>query len=417
MPPRANRRAPMWTRRQLLARAALAGVAVPVLGATGCSTRTPAGSGSGTTQLTIASPDNPVTWPITDDNQPIEDGLAPERNTTLRLYNYADYLAPAVIKAFEEKYDVDVSVSTFNNADEALAKVRSGAVPFDAYFPSYDQIGKLVSAGLIQPLNHNYIPHITDAWPVFTDPWYDGEWRYTVPYAIYTTGIGWRADLVDVDLEAYDNPYDVFWDTKYAGDLAVIDDFHTAMGMALLRNGITDLNTADADQLEVVRTDLLDLTEQTKPKVTITMYNDLPGGQYGLTQMWSGDAVNAQYYLGGGAQKEDLRFWFPDSGKGMVDNDLMVILSTAKSPVLAHHFLDFILEAKNSIANFAWTGYQPPQRSIDPERLVSQGYVPPNLRAAVVREEYFGSGYRLLELPPEVDAAWHQIWQEFKAGG
>jgi len=408
----------LWTRRQLLVRAAVSGAAVSGVSALGgCSTRTPSSAtGSTPTKLRIASPDNPVTWPIPGDNPPIEDGLAPERGATLRLYNYADYLAPAVMKAFEELYDVDISLSTFNNADEALAKVRSATIPFDVYFPSYDQIGKLVSAGLLQPLNHSYIPHISDAWPVFTDPWYDGEWRYTVPYAIYTTGIGWRADLVDVDVGGYENPYDVFWDDRYAGDLAVIDDFHTAMGMVLLRNGITDLNTADPDQLEIVRADLLDLTEQTRPKVTITMYNDLPGGQYGLTQMWSGDAVNAQYYLGGGARKEDQRFWFPEDGKGMVDNDLMVVLNSARNPVLAHLFLDYVLEAKNSIANFSWTGYQPPQRSIDPERLVGQGYVPPNLRSAVVREEYFTSGYRLLELPPEVDTAWHQVWQEFKAG-
>ena len=37
--------------------------------------------------------------------------------------------------------------------------------------------------------------------------------------------------------------------------------------------------------------------DKTKPKVTITMYNDLPAGQHGLCQMWSGDVVNAQSYL------------------------------------------------------------------------------------------------------------------------
>ncbi|MDQ3104334.1 MAG: spermidine/putrescine ABC transporter substrate-binding protein, partial [Actinomycetota bacterium] len=165
-----------------------------------------------------------------------------------------------------------------------------------------------------------------------------------------------------------------------------------------------------------VRTELLELTDTTKPKVTVNMYSELPGSQYGLSEMWSGDAVNAQYYLGQGVSADTLRFWFPDDGKGMVDNDLMVVLNSARNPVLAHLFLDYVLEAKNSIANFSWTGYQPPQRSIDPERLVGQGYVPPNLRSAVVREEYFTSGYRLLELPPEVDTAWHQVWQEFKAG-
>ena len=39
------------------------------------------------------------------------------------------------------------------------------------------------------------------------------------------------------------------------------------------------------------------LVAATSPKVTITMYNDLPAGQLGLAQMWSGDIINAQSYL------------------------------------------------------------------------------------------------------------------------
>jgi hypothetical protein len=44
-------------------------------------------------------------------------------------------------------------VSTFNDTDEALTKIRGGNVPFDIYFPSYDQISKMVTAKLIRPIN------------------------------------------------------------------------------------------------------------------------------------------------------------------------------------------------------------------------------------------------------------------------
>ena len=47
---------------------------------------------------------------------------------------------------------------------------------------------------------------------------------------------------------------------------------------------------------------MLDMQQKTNPKVTITMYNDLPAGQLDLCQMWSGDIVNAQYYLPKGVQ-------------------------------------------------------------------------------------------------------------------
>ena len=97
---------------------------------------------------------------------------------------------------------------------------------------------------LVRPLNHCYIPNIKNVWPSFTNPWYDQGWRYSVPYTIYTTGIGWRTDQVPADIGALKNPYDVLWDPAYKGKIAVIDDWHTAMAMVLLRNGITDVNTS-----------------------------------------------------------------------------------------------------------------------------------------------------------------------------
>ena len=100
----------------------------------------------------------------------------------------------------------------------------------------------------------------------------------------------------------------------------------------------------------------------------------------------------------------------------MVDNDLMVVLKQGENPVLAHLFMNFMLDAKIAAPNFGYIGYQPPQVSLDTSKLVSDGYVPANLESAVVRQEWFTDGYRLLELPPETDAAWHQVWQRFKAG-
>jgi spermidine/putrescine transport system substrate-binding protein len=167
----------------------------------------------------------------------------------------------------------------------------------------------------------------------------------------------------------------------------------------------------------MMREQLLDLRDKTKPRVTISMYYDLPAGQYGLCQMWSGDAVNAQYYLPKGTSPDVLRYWFPSDGQGMVDNDLMVVLAQGENPVAAHHFINYLLDQDVSIRNFAWNGYQPPLKTLTPESLVADGYIPDNLARATVLQRYFTTGVRLLQLPAAADNQWHQIWQEFKAGG
>ena len=48
---------------------------------------------------------------------------------------------------------------------------------------------------------------------------------------------------------------------------------------------------------------------------------------------------------------------------------------------------------------------------------MAEEFIPENLRSAIVRPEYFDAGYRLLELDGDNDAAWHNVWRAFKAGG
>ncbi|EHB56455.1 extracellular solute-binding protein family 1 [Mycolicibacterium rhodesiae JS60] len=403
-------------RRQFLQRAALLAAGTPALVAflDACSK---GGQSSSAPTLKIASPQNPVKWDIQSDNKPIADGLGPEKGATLQLYSYADYMAPESVKSFEDKYGVKVQISTFNDTDEGLTKIRGGNVDYDIFFPSYDQLGRLVTGGLLRPLNHSYIDNIKNVWPVFTNPWYDQGWQYTVPYTVYTTGIGWRNDQVPADIGALKNPYEALWDPAYKNKTAVIDDWHTAMAMVLLKMGITDVNTSSADDLKKLGEQLTALVAATSPKVTITMYSDLPAGQIGLSQMWSGDIINAQSYLPEGTGVEILRYWFPTDGKGLVDNDLMVALRGGKNPVLAHLFINHMLDPEVAKQNFSAIGYQPPQNSINPDTLVADGFIPENLKTAIVRPEYFDVGYRLLELDTANDAAWHNVWRAFKAGG
>ena len=402
-------------RRTVVKGALAAGLAGPSMAAflAACGTKTSTASA----ETTIPSPSNPVTWPLSEANPAIAAGQTPKAGSVLKIYNYADYLSPRVIKDFEKKYDVDIRLSTFNDADEALTKVASEELKFDLYFPSYDSLGKLVQADLLRPLTHDYLTNYDNLWPSFHDPWYDRGARYTVPYTIYTTGIGWRTDMVDADIAGMDNPYDVLWDTKYAGNMAILDDWHTAMSMVLLRNGIDDINTTSTKDLDLIRTQILDLRSTMRPKVTISMYTDMPAGQYGLAQFWSGDAINTPYYLPKNVDPSVMRYWFPSDGKGEIDNDLVVCLAQGENPVAAHFFMNEILDNDVAGKNFGFTGYQPPLNKFTPSTLVSQGYLPKTLQTAVVEPQDFKVGFPLLQLPAASDTAWHQVWQEFKAGG
>jgi len=405
------------SRRDFIKRAAGTAFALSSAGALleACGKGTQPSAGS--TQLILARPDHPVTWPIYPDNKPIANGLQPEQNGTLKVYNWVEYIYKKSLRDFEKKYakyNVKVELSTFDTMDEALRKINTGQVDFDVMIPTVDVLGKLVQSKFIRPINHSYISNLRNVWPELHSPFYDRGSRYTVPYVTYTTGIAWRTDFVDENIAGRSMPYDVFWDSKYKGKAEVLDDYRETMGMVLLRNGIYDLNTGSSKHLDLTRTQLLQMATATNPLVNINDYVDLPEAKVWVCEAWSGDMVNAQYYGPKGFDTGVLRYWYMPT-HAPVNNDLMVILKGGKSPVLAHLFLDYLLDFNNAMENFSWLGYQPPQNAVSAELLIKQQLIPSNLRTTVVNESIWKSGARELELSPPVDADWHDVWSQFKA--
>ena len=302
--------------------------------------------------------------------------------------------------------------------DEAVAKLASGQVAFDVFFPTPDRIGQLAAGQLLQPLNKSYVPNLKNVWKSLQDPFYDKGSVYTVPYTIYTTGIGYRIDGVSKTPAKYANPYDIFWDPANSGQVYLLEDDREVFGMAMLRaNPDADVNTEDPAAINAALAAASELTDVVNVKVGAEAYTVLPEKRAWVHQCWSGDVVNAQYYLPEGESIDNIGYWYPPDGGGIVGSDTMAVLKSATKPVLAHTFLNYLLDKRHSLQNYAWLGYQPPQNSIDPDRLVDEEYVPRHLANAIVRPKDFETGQQLLQLSLPGERAWDNAWSTFTAGG
>src|SRR4051812_8568799 len=430
------------TRRQLArgAAGAVAGVGVAA-GLAACeNTTTPVGADTGgptgaAANLVVQKPtgpaglplprtDNSVTWAITDENKLIKDGLGTEPGP-LRIYNYADYIDPVTLKRFQKQFSTKVEIATYNSADEAVAKLASGAVDFDLIMGlSGSNIVDLIAHKLLLPLNHSYLPNLEkNVWPELADPFYDRGSRYTVPYVVWMDGIGWRNDEVKEDVAGMDVPWDIFWHAQaYRGKVGILDDRRDALSMPMQRDAMRkkvrpDVNTEDADIISKAESDLAELGGICNPKVTITDYQTLPEGKTVLHHSWSGDLLSAAfYYLPKGVKADVLSFWGPDEN-GVVQNDFLCVGRTSKRPVLAHEFINFMLDEKSAYDNFVnFVGYTPPQNGIDAEKLLGQGLIPKSLEQTIIRPEQFAANQELLQLSVQGQRFWDDAWSKFKAG-
>ncbi len=374
-----------------------------------------AGAPMGPGGIPLARRDHPVALPYYPDNHPIDAGKSPERGP-LNVFNWADYINPKVVKAFEKQYGVTVNVTTFENEEEALAKLASGQGDFDVWFATVQYLSRAVAGKVIQPLNHHYLPNLHNVWPALQNPFYDQHSRYSVPYTIYTTGITWRKDKLSIEPTDFPNPYDIFWHAQtYKGKVSIIDDQREALALALLHRHHTAINTGSGKLLARAQADLSQLTKLVNVKTNQTDYEDVPAGKTWLAQAWSGDMAAAPYYMPKGVPVDVVRYWRPKKG-AVVGSDMITILRNARNPVLAHHFLDYILDNKHGLENFGWLGYIPPLKVVNPDKLVAQGYIPKTLSETVVREVDFKHGITLLPLTVAAQSTWQDAWSRFKAG-
>jgi spermidine/putrescine-binding protein len=161
-------------------------------------------------------------------------------------------------------------------------------------------------------------------------------------------------------------------------------------------------------------------------------YVQIPEGQLALSQSWSGDMLSAPWYTADPkAENGLLRYHWParDGHGGVIDNDQMAILKNAKNPVLAHHFLNYLLDNDHSMKNFSWVGYQAPLIALDPEDLIENGWPGlhgyfgwenggrwENLLPAIVTDADLSVATRFTGLPLADETLWTDAFAEFRAG-
>ncbi len=329
---------------------------------------------------TIRSP-----GPLYASNPAIADGLKPEKNATLKIYNWVAYVNQKDLDAFAKKYNCKVELTTFNTMSEAIAKLRSGEFNFDVFVPTVDVLGQLVAGKLARPLNHSYIPNISQAWTQYQNPFYDQKWQYTVPYTIYTTGIAWRKDKVDENPYAMANPWAMPWNVQVQGEGGHPRRLPGEPGPGhdeerQLRPQHHRHRPAERGHQLAARTGPAGQPPHRQQRLHLHPHRpdlDPPRlvGRHGRRRRRTCPRGPRWRWSATGSRP---------TGMGPVANDTMTVLAGGKNPVLAHLFLNYMLDLPNVLENISFNGYMQPVNGVTPQVLEQEGILPPSLASTVV---------------------------------
>ena len=110
----------------------------------------------------------------------------------VNVYNWSDYVDPAMLEAFTRETGVKVVYDTYDSNEILETKLLAGRSGYDVVVPSGPFLQRLIKAGVFQRLDRAKIPNARNAWPEIAARLavFDPGNLYAVDYMWGTTGIG-----------------------------------------------------------------------------------------------------------------------------------------------------------------------------------------------------------------------------------
>ncbi len=340
-------------------------------------------------------------------------GAASAAKDQLHFYNWNNYIAPETVKRFEEQCKCDVVQTYYSDNEELLAKLAAGAKGYDVMVPTSNAVEALIKGGQLQPIDKSKLPNLKNINPIYLNTPFDPGNKYSVPYAMSTTIIGYN----DVEIKKLGLPTDtwaVIFDPKYLekvkGRVTVLDSSNELFAAALKYLGYS-ANDVDPKHWNEAAA----LIKKAKPywaAFNASSYiKELTVGNIWLVHGYSNDIFQANQDAQAAGRPFHILQGMPKEGAVLaVDN--MVIQKGAPRPDLALMFMNYLLEGRNSaeLTNLIGSGNPNMEavKYIKPE-LLSNPVIFPNKEVLPKLEQ-------LKDLTAAQRRLRSKLWTEIKAG-
>jgi spermidine/putrescine transport system substrate-binding protein len=349
-----------------------------------------------------------LSLPITtaQEEMPAVEWVCPDdvKGGQLKIFNWADYFADQTVPRFAELCDADVTVNTYASNEEMISVLRENAAQYDLVFPTGYAVQILVGEGLASELNLERIPNRANLYEVWQSPDYDPDNVHSIPYQWGTVGIAYNTTLVDEPITSWEEFF------NYEGRVVWLDDARAMLGVALKLLGY-DPNSTDEAQISEAVDYLLAQNRDENGRSNIAEVTFINARNLMLREEvdaaigYSGDMMR----LNVDCECEDFAYILPSEGP-QVWADNMLVPTAAPNPLLAHAFIDYILDPVVGAELSNFVAYATPNEAAQPftdEAMRENPSVYPS-------QEVIETGFSALYLG-EAETLYSEAWSRFLA--
>lgn len=278
-------------------------------------------------------------------------GCSKDSSEQISFLNYGENIDKETLKEFEKKYGIKVNVETFDDMETMYQKISKGGVKYDVILVSDALMPRMIKKGLIQELNKDNIPNISQMDKDYLNLQIDPGNKYSVPYMFGTVGLIYNKDIVKEKVDSWD----ILWDEKYKDKVFMFDTYRDTMGAALKKLGYS-LNSKNPKEIEEAKELLIKQRETVNPIYGVDNGTTMiPAGESDINMIWSGEGLNLQdenpnlVYV---VPKEGANFWI----------DSLCIPKNAENVEGAEKFINFVSDKESALRIADEIGYTTPNK-------------------------------------------------------
>ena len=308
---------------------------------------------------------------------PTISSYAADREHTLKVYNWADYIDESLLDEFEEWYEeqtgeeVEIIYQLFDINEVMLAKLEKGHEDFDVVCPSEYIIDRMLANDMLLPISRDFgdTPDYTSmVSPFFVEQLakFDQSGKrandYAVGYMWGTTGILYNPKYVtDEEVDSWG----IIWDERLENKVLMKDAYRDIYGCMIMYARYQELLDGKVTRQQLMN-DTSDEAIAAVEELLKSAKRNIAGWEvdFGKEMMtkekayinvsWSGDAVWAIEEAA--AIGMELKYHVPREGSN-VWFDGWVIPKYAVNTKAAAYFINFMCMPENALRNMDEIGY------------------------------------------------------------
>jgi spermidine/putrescine transport system substrate-binding protein len=264
---------------------------------------------------------------------------APAPGGRIVVSNWDEYLPPDFVAEFTAATGIEVELALHATNEEIMGKIEAASGGgYDVVFVSAPFAEALRERGWAAQLDHGQMPNVANLYPEAANLSYDPGNRYSMPYAWGTTGLCYRSDLVDEEIDSWADLLTPSADLAGKVTMLATDRWLLLPAQRMLGQSI---NSTDPAELEAAKQVLIDAKRTLLAYDDTTFYLRLVSGEAHLVQAWDGWC---NYAIADETVGESVSWVVPQEGSDLWV-DTMVVLESSANKAAAHAFIDYVLRA------------------------------------------------------------------------